>query len=154
MRQKSGTQNVIKSYQNIDEYDNVSSNKQNSNLQKDLEYRLNKKKYSIVSHNLTKQSNLTKTSDKNDQELNSKKKKFIEKRKYNLDNYILFCEKGVFNCKQVELRYEINGLYAYIKNGIGNNIIEVSSDQFEIYFNTRENLAYVLELNEQISKKK
>lgn len=73
----------------------------------------------------------------------------MQKRKSALKNYLLYCEKGVFNCKNVEIKSEVNGIFAYIKDQQTGTILEISSDKFEIYFNTRENLAYLINLQGQ-----
>lgn len=77
---------------------------------------------------------------------NSKKLQYLRKMKNNLNNYLIFCEKGVFNCSNVEIKTEINGIFAYIKDPDNSTVFEVPSDKFEIYFNTRKNLAYVIDL--------
>jgi c-di-AMP phosphodiesterase-like protein len=57
----------------------------------------------------------------------------------------------VFNCSKIQIKTEENGYFAYLKDEVTNTQFEVSSDKFEIYFNTRENLAYLIDLTEQES---
>lgn len=68
------------------------------------------------------------------------KKKVKRKR----SDYVLYCPKGVFNCKNVMLGYEGDLIYATIKTE--RDVHHYSEEDFEIYFKTQKHIAYYIDI--------
>lgn len=64
-----------------------------------------------------------------------------------MNNYLLYSEKGIFNCSGITIRHDSGGIFASFKDPEGNGNIEIPKTKCEIYFYARENILYKISIN-------